>query len=66
MEALGGLSQDTITTVKTLGRAIEQRMGLPHATKHLFKSLAIALWHEYATVWLHRDPTLPPALDGFV
>ena len=63
-ETLGGLSGDTINTIRSLGLAIEQRTGSPNSTKHLFKSLAVALWQGNATRWLHRDPTLPPSLDG--
>ena len=43
-ETLGGLSGDTINTIRSLGLAIEQRTGSPNSTKHLFKSLAVALW----------------------
>ena len=29
-------------------------------TKHLFHSVATALWQGNSTLWMHRLPTLPP------
>ena len=68
-ETLGGLAEDTIHTLRTLGKAIGQRscsLDPSLATKHLFARFAIALWRGNASMWLHRQPTLPPALDGLI
>ena len=35
-------------------------------TKHLFARFAIAPWRGNASMWLHRQPALPPALDGLI
>ena len=66
-EALGGLAEDTITTIKAIGQAIANRTNITEqapTTKHLFGRLTIALWRGNVNLWLHRYPTLPPSLDG--
>ena len=66
-ETLGGLADDTIQTVRSIGKAIADRVGTTdssNSSKHLFGRLAIALWRGNACLWLHRLPTLPPSLDG--
>ena len=70
---LGGLAEDSIFILRSLGKAIAQRVGsldtsteTSVCTKQLFHRTAIALWRGNATQWLHRQPTLPPSTDGFV
>ena len=66
-ETLGGLAEDTIFTVCSLGRAIADRTGSMDpisTTRHIFQRFAIALWRGNACLWLHRHPTLPSYLDG--
>ena len=67
-ETLGGLAEDTITTISAIGKAISARTGYMDSsstsTKHLFRRIAIALWCGNASLWLHRQPSLPPSLDG--
>ena len=68
-ETLGGLAEDTIHTVRSIGRAITDRAGSPDpaiTSRHLFGRFAIALWRGNASLWLHRHSTLPPSLDGVV
>ena len=68
-ETLGGLAEDTIRTVRSIGHAIADRSGSldPSTTsRHLYGRLAIALWRGNACLWLHRHPTLPPYVDGVV
>ena len=73
METLGGLAEDSISILHSLGKAISQRVGYHDftadtsvCTKQLFHRTAIALWRGNATLWLHRQPTLPPSIDGCV
>ena len=73
METLGGLAEDSIFILRSLGKAIAQRVGsldtstdTSVCTKQLFHRTAIALWRGNAIQWLHRQPTLPPSTDGFV
>ena len=68
METLGGLAEDSIATLRSLGKAIAQRVGSDTSvtTKQLFHRSAIALWRGNATLWLHRQPILPPSVDGLV
>ena len=69
IEALGGLTEDTISTIRTLGQAIGQRAAAPDPSisiKQLFHRVAIALWRGNARLWLHHHPTLPPSLDGVI
>ena len=68
-ETLGGLAEDSISTIHAIGEAVGQRMGTPVSTstaKHLFGRTAVALWRGNAALWLHsyRQPTLPPEIDG--
>ena len=68
-EALGGLVEDTITIVYRLGDFISQHVGQVSSGStpcKLFHQLAIALWRGNACLWLYRQPTLPPSVDGFV
>ena len=68
-ETLGGLAEDTICTIRAIGRAIADRAGTSDpsiSVKQLFSRLAIALWRGNACLWLHRHPTVPSFLDGEV
>ena len=73
METLGGLAEDSIFILRSLGKAIAQRVGsldtstdTSVCTKQLFHRTAIALCRGNAIQWLHRQPILPPSTDGFV
>ena len=62
-ETLGGLTEDSISTLRSLGRSIALRTGPQDAStcsKQLFHRAAIALWQGNAGLWLHRQPSLPP------
>ena len=66
-ESLGGLAEDTISTIARLGKGIASRIrdfDSSNPTRQLFHRLAIALWSGNASLWLHRQPPLPPAVDG--
>ena len=68
-ETLGGLAEDTISTITFISRAIADRSSSPDpatTSRHLFGRLAITLWRGNAALWLHRSPTLPPSLDGVI
>ena len=68
METLGGMAEDSISILRSLGKAIAQRVGCDASicTKQLFRRTAISLWCGNATLWLHHLPTLPPSVDGVV
>ena len=59
-ETLGGLAEDSISTLHSLGRSIALRTGPQDASKQLFHRAATALWRGNAGLWLHRQPSLPP------
>ena len=68
-EALGGLAEDSVNIIRAFGKAIAQRVGPQDSStcsKHLFHRVAIALWRGNATLWLHRQPSLPPTVDGLL
>ena len=73
-ETLGGLSQDTISTIGSLGQAIGWRVGSADPSTPLNTSSVVLPWpcgeamlaSGNASLWLHRHPTLPPFLDGSV
>ena len=73
MTTLGGLAEDSIFILRSLGKAIAKRVGsldmstdTSVCTKQLFHRTAIALRRGNAIQWFHRQPTLPPSTDGFV
>ena len=69
VETLGGLSEDAISTVRAIGKAISKRASLDDpstSTGQLFHRLAISLWRGNACLWLHRHPTLPPPINGII
>ena len=69
-KTLGGLAEDTISTISTLGMAITQRVGptTDHdsspAIRQLINKYAVTLWRGNATLWMYR---LPPvrSLSGW-
>ena len=61
-EALGGLAEDSISTICTIGKAMDQRIGpqdCSTCTKHLINRVAIALWWGNANLRLHHQATYP-------
>ena len=67
VETLGWWCPDAITAIRSIGEALGQRLNSTdpvHSTKHLFGRLAVALWWGNAALWMHRQPTLSPFLDG--
>ena len=63
------LADDTISTIKAIGKAIAQWASphtFPASTSQLFHRIAISLWRWNASLWLHRLPTLPPSVDGII
>ena len=66
-ETLGGLAEDAIFTVRSLGRAIADRassMDPLSTTRHIFQRFAIALWRGQC-VPLAPSPSNPPTLSGW-
>ena len=62
-ESLGGLAEDTISTIPNLGRAISNRVGT-HCSIST-RRVTVALWRGNARrAWLHRQPVVHPCLDG--
>ena len=62
-ETLGGLAEDTISTIRSLGEAIAQRVNPQDSStciKQLFHRVAIALWRGT----LAAPPTHSPPLSG--
>ena len=67
VETLGWWCPDGITTIRSIGEALGQRLNSTnpaHSTKHLFGRLAADLWRGNAALWMHCQPTLSPFLDG--
>ena len=55
-ETLGGLSEDSIHTIRAIGHDIGLHLSSPNpsiSSKHLFGRVAIALWRGNASLWLH-------------
>ena len=69
-KTLGGLSEDSINMVLSLGKSIVQRANPQDplaCSAQLFQHLAITLWCRNATLWLNRQPHLPPpSVDGII
>ena len=65
-ESLGGLAQDMIKAVTTIGCMIATCSASASISSHLFGRPAITLWHGNASLWLHCHPTLLPSLEGIV
>ena len=68
VEALGGWDEEAVATIRSVGRLLGQRVGIPPAesSRHLFQRLAIALWRGNAALWIHRLPSRPPEVDGVI
>ena len=68
METLGGLSQQAVDTLSSIGRFVGQRLGIPpsESTRHLFQRCSISLWRGNATLWVHRRPPRHPSVDGIL
>ena len=66
VESLGGWSLEAISNVRDIGRLQGQRLGTPpsESTRQLFQRLAVALCRGDACLWIRRQPTLPPVVDG--
>ena len=67
-ETLGGWSQEAISTIKGIGRIQGHRLGIPpsESTRHLFQRLSISLWKGNSSLWIRRQPTVSPAVDGLI
>ncbi len=65
-ETLGGLAEDFITTIQSIAHSVHARSGTDRdvTEKHIFGRISITLWYGNAAMWLHRSPTLSPAVDG--
>ena len=68
VEALGGWSDIASTTIGDIGRLQGQRLGTSQAEsiRHLFQRLAVCLWKGNAQLWIHRQPSSPPTIDGVI
>ena len=68
VEALGGWDEEAVATIRSVGRLLGQRVGIPPAesSRHLFQRLAIALWRGNAALWIRRLPSRPPEVDGVI
>ena len=69
-ETQGRLAEDAISTIRSLGEAIAQRVNPQDSStciKQLFtRSLSPSGGGMHACLWLHRQPTVPPSVDGVV
>ena len=72
-KTLGGLADDTIQTIKVIGRAISQTTSSSSSsssssfsTTQLFYHFAISVWRGNACLWLHHQPPLPRTVDGIL
>ena len=68
-ETLGGLSEDSINMVCSLGKSIAQCANPQDplaCTAQLFHRFAITLWRGNATLWLNRQPHFPRSVDGII
>ena len=62
-EVFSVLAEDTIPIIRASGEAIGWRVGPQSSTtctKQLFHRVAVSLWRGNASLWLHRQPILPP------
>ena len=68
-ETLGGLAKDTITMIRSIGKALGQRsnpLDPQSCSKHLFGRFSLTLWRGNACSWMHRIPLTHPCSDGLV
>ena len=56
------------STIASIGRLQGQRLGIPpsESIQHFFQRLAISLWIENVTLWIHRQPVRPANVDGLI
>lgn len=68
VEALGGWCPSAVSTIRSIGRLLAQRLGRNPADtcRHLFQRLSVALWRGNAAMWVARQPPLPPSVDGLL
>ena len=68
VETLGGWCQEAINTVKDIGRIQGHRLGISpsESTRHLFQRLSISLWKGNASLWIRRQPSISPVVDGLI
>ncbi len=65
VESIGGWSERAADTIKSFGRLMGQRLGIPSAdsTTHLFQRLSINLWRGHAAMWIRRFPIKSAVVD---
>ena len=68
VESLGGWSETAVHSIKSIGRQLRLRLGIPPAdsTTHLFQRLSICLWRGNAAMWIRRCPISSAEVDGVV
>ena len=68
VESLGGWSETAVHSIKSIGRQLGQRLGIPPAdsTTHLFQRLSICLWRGNAAMWIRRCPISSVEVDGVI
>lgn len=70
VETLGGWCQEAISTIRSIGQALGYRTNnhepIDLSTKHLYGRLAMALWRGNASLWMRRQPSFPPSVDGLI
>ena len=64
-ETLGGFFEDTIGIISYLATPISQRMDSSDPSSHNHQ-VAVALGRGNTCLWLHRQPSLAPAIDGIL
>ena len=68
VETLGGWCQEAINIVKDIGRIQGHRLGISpsESTRHLFQRLSISLWKGNASLWIRRQLSVSPVVDGLI
>ena len=68
VETLGGWCQEAINTVKDIGCIQGHRLGISpsESTRHLFQKLSISLWKGNASLWIRRQLSISPVVDGLI
>ena len=66
LEALGGWSELTCNTIRSISRLQAQRLGIPttESYHHLAQRIAITLWRGNSSLWMSRQPSIPACVDG--
>ena len=67
VESLGGWSETAVHSIKSIGRQLGQRLGIPptDSTTHLFQRLSICLWRGNAAMWI-RYSISSAEVDGVI